>query len=378
MKKKKKRKRLPFGFRHSKRINTADMPQSNNESPEKMEVQIIGYNQEMSREYDTSDMEMLKKIRSENDIIWINFSGNLEVEIFKKVSDFFKLHSLAVEDALSVYQRPKIEEYKNFIYLVSRVPDPLEENPTTQISFFMGKGFVISVQERKNSCFDATRNKLLADKGKVRIWSEAYLLFLLYDSVVMQYFHVVTDLGDKLSHLENQIINKNDTGTLAETHYIKSEMYNLRRIIFAMRETIQRLTSEEYEDYIDLKARLYFRDCADHLYQLLDLVDYTREWSASTVELHMSNLSNHMNEVMKMLTLIATIFIPLSFIAGFYGMNFNPEKSVLNMPELNWKYGYPFAIFLMLLTVGIMTGYFFHKGWIGNSEKKKDLKDDDS
>ncbi|MGM0597448.1 MAG: magnesium/cobalt transporter CorA [Myxococcota bacterium] len=376
MKKIKKKKRLPFGFRHSKRTLSSDSSPSGDENLEKMRVQIIGYNQEKSKEYDAFDLEALKQISSENEIVWINFSGNLDVELFKQTGNFFNLHPLAVEDALSVYQRPKIEEYESFIYLVSRVPDPVGENPTTQISFFMGKGFVISVQERKNSCFESTRNKLLMDKSKTKNWSEAYLLFLLYDSVVMEYFPVVTAFGDKLSNLENQIINNKDTGTLAQTHHIKSEMYNLRRIIFAMRETIQRLTSEEYEDYIELKTRLYFRDCADHLYQLLDLVDYTREWSASTVELHMSNLSNHMNEVMKMLTLIATIFIPLSFIAGLYGMNFNPEKSIFNMPELNWKYGYPFAIFLMLATVGIMTSYFYHKGWIGNSGKKQADKND--
>jgi magnesium transporter len=220
--------------------------------------------------------------------------------------------------------------------------------------------------EDPGDCFESVRTRLRGG-GPLRESGPGYLAYSLIDAVVDAYFPVVETFAERLDRLEDRVIARPSRRAVAEIHAAKHSLRSLRRIVWPLREAVNSLVRDP-SPLIDDNTRVHLRDCYDHLVQIIDLVETYRELCSDLTDLYLSSLSNRMNEVMKVLTIIATLFMPLSFITGLYGMNFHTERSRWNMPELDWLYGYPFALGMMALTALGMLWYFWHKGWLSNGK----------
>jgi len=245
-----------------------------------------------------------------------------------------------------------------------RMPDATKDQLTEQLSLILGKNYVVTFQEGPGDCFDLVRNRLRHDQSVMRQETQAdYLAYRLIDAVVDAYFPILESVGDRLDDLDDRTSAGDVHTTFAELHVVKRELLLLRRAIWPLRDAIRQLQVED-SPFVGVQVRLFLRDCYDHAIQLIDLVEAYRDICSDIRDYHLSSVSLRMNEIMKTLTIIATIFIPLGFIAGLYGMNFDHHGSPWNMPELHWRYGYPFALALMLAVTGIMLSYFKRHGWI--------------
>jgi magnesium transporter len=279
------------------------------------------------------------------------------------IGDHFGLHPLALEDTVHVHQRAKSEDYGEYVYFVCRMVT-LEEGKFVieQVSLFIFPDLVLSFQERPGDCLEPVRERLRKSKGKIRFQSADYLAYAIIDALIDGYFPVLEKVGDDLEDLEELILENPTERLLQQVHQTKRELLTLRRAIWPIREAVNALMREDLQA-ISPDTRVFLRDCYDHSIQLVDLVENYRELASGLMDLYMTGVSNRMNEVMKILTIFATIFMPLGFIAGLYGMNFNTQ-SPYNMPELSWMYGYPFALALMLFTAVGLIMYFRRKQWI--------------
>ncbi len=284
-----------------------------------------------------------------------------DAETFKEIGDQFGLHPLALEDAVNLRQRAKTEDYDDHAYIVLQMPPEKDEAPFEQVSVFLGADFVITVQEKPGDCLEAVRHRISNAHGRIRRSGADHLAYTVIDAVIDRYFPLIEQINTRLETLEEQVIRSPDDETVTEIHAIRHELQALRRVLSATREAIGLLARGEYVS-VSEETRVFLRDCQDHTAQLLDAIEACRELSANLMDLHLSGVSNRMNEVMKVLTLIATIFIPLSFIAGVYGMNFDRSSSPWNMPELGWSLGYPFALGLMLATAVSFLIFFRRTG----------------
>jgi magnesium transporter len=295
-------------------------------------------------------------------VTWIDVVGLGDAEVLEKLGSLFGLHRLALEDVVHTDQRAKVEEFESLLFVVGRMaswPDPAT---TEQVSLFCGSNFVLTFQEREGDCFERIRERVRSGKRKIRSSGSDYLVYALLDAIIDSYFPVVERLGEQLEALEDRVVDNPDQDTVAVIQEIKSTLVTLRRTALPHRDLIDELLRPE-SDLVEESTLVYLRDCRDHAAQIMDLVESYRETCLDLVTLYMSSVSNRMNEVMKVLTVIATLFIPLSFIAGLYGMNFNPERSPFNMPELDWFYGYPFVLGVMLVVAAAFLVYLRRKGW---------------
>ena len=302
-------------------------------------------------------------------LIWIDVEGLGDTAKLAELGKVFGLHSLALEDVVNTTQRPKTEHYEGIIFVVMRMIKEYEKTLNSeQICIFLGKDFVLTLQEETGDCLEPVRHRIRITEPRVRFSRPAYLMYAIVDAIVDHYFPVLERLGDRIEELEDRIVQSADDKLLEDVYQVRRDLLKLRRHIWPMREAVDRL----YRDptpLIDDETRLYLRDCYDHCVQLLDLVESYRDISSALMESYRSQVSLNMNEVMKVLTIIATIFIPATFIAGIYGMNFDASISPWNMPELSWFYGYLFAWGLMLATgVGFLI-FFWKKGWIGKRKR---------
>jgi magnesium transporter len=309
-------------------------------------------------------------------VTWVNVDGLGDVETIRALGEIFSIHPLALEDVVNVPQRPKVEEYEKNLFVVSRMPMADHHGGTEQLSLFLGKDYILTLQERPGDCLEPVRKRVRKGGTKLRSGGADYLAYALLDAVVDDYFPLLEELGDLLERMENDILAAPREAVLHDLHDIKQRIVPLRRILWSFRDVFTTLIRDEIP-HVTAATHLYFRDCYDHTLQLIDLLEGHRENSSGLMDLYLSSLSNKMNDVMKILTIVATVFIPLSFIAGIYGMNFNPERSPLNMPELNWFWGYPFALSLMGLMAGAMLLFFRSKGWLG-SPKGTPVSDEES
>jgi magnesium transporter len=299
-------------------------------------------------------------------VVWINVNGLGCAATIQKIGELFQLHPLALEDVVHVHQRPKAEQYGEILYLVARIPEIGTVRGTEQVSLFLGPKFVVTFLEDPGDCFDPVRQRLRGSVGRIRQCGAGYLAYALLDSVVDSFFPVLEEYGERLDGLEDEVFARPDEQAISRIHGLKRDLRTLRRAIWPLREEINTL-ARSHSSLIDAETAIYLRDCYDHTVQIVDLVETYRELCADLTDLYLSSLSNRLNEVMKVLTVIATVFMPLSFIAGVYGMNFNPSASPLNMPELNWYWGYPFALALMLAVGAVMVYFFYRLGWLGKS-----------
>ncbi|MEK7703525.1 MAG: magnesium/cobalt transporter CorA, partial [Myxococcota bacterium] len=307
-------------------------------------------------------------------VLWLDVVGLGDAELVLELGSLFALHSLALEDAVNVHQRPKAEDYGDSVYVVLRMPSLVGSLDLEQVSFFLGTDFVITLQQHAGDLFGPVRERIRHDKGRVRQHGADYLAYALIDAIVDHYFPILEQYGERLDTLEERILARPEPASVSEVHAIRHELYALRRALWPTRDALAELGRTE-ATAISHETQLFLRDCHDHAVQLIDMVEACRELAASLMDLYLSGLSQRMNEVMKVLTLIATIFMPLAFVAGLYGMNFDPAASPWNMPELRWPFGYAFALALMASIAGGMLGYFRRKGWLGDRVSRESSDD---
>jgi magnesium transporter len=298
-------------------------------------------------------------------VTWVNVDGLGDAAAISKLGEIFSIHRLALEDVVSVHQRAKVEQYGQQIFIVARMANAGERIETEQLSIFLGRNYVLTFQESQGDCFDPVRERIRKAGGKIRHAGPDYLAYALLDAFIDNCFPVLEVYGERLEGLEDEVIVNPERQVIAQIHEAKRDLLTLRRAVWPLREALNSLARESTPLITD-ETRLYLRDCYDHTVQIIDLLENYRDVASSLMEVYLSSVSNRLNEIMKILTIFTTIFIPLNFIAGIYGMNFHSESSPWSMPELRWYWGYPFALALMAALALGMLFYFRRKGWIGS------------
>ena len=327
---------------------------------EQVRISYIDYDEQNYQEKQVSKIEECFPFKATPTVTWINIDGLHDVEILEKLGKQFELHPLMLEDILNTDQRPKHEDFDKHIFIVLRMLSFDEETQTIeseQISIVLGENYVISFQERIGDVFDPIRERIRNAKGRIRKMGTDYLMYSLLDAIVDNYFVILEKLGDKIESMEDELVGDPTQKTLKQIHYLKREMIYLRRSVWPLRELISGMERSE-SSLIKESTGAYLRDLYDHTIQVIDTVENFRDMVSGMLDTYLSSLSNRMNSIMKVLTIIATIFIPLTFVAGIYGMNFE------NMPELKWRWGYAGVWLVMLIVAGVMIAYFKRKKWL--------------
>jgi magnesium transporter len=295
-------------------------------------------------------------------VLWVNVDGLGDAEVLRALAEGFGAHRLAIADAINLGQRAKMERYGRQVFIVLRMP-LAGIHGTEQVSLLVGEGFVLSMQEQSGGVFEPVRERIRKGFGRLRHAGTDYLAYALIDAVVDGYFPVLETLGDELDALEDEVFGDPDKETLARLHALKRDLVNLRKAIWPHRDMLVGL-ERDATDLIPEETRHHMRDAYDHVVRIIDLADALREVSTDLMSTYLTMVSNRMNEVMKVLTVVATIFIPLGFIAGVYGMNFDTAISRWNMPELSWAFGYPAVLLFMLVAAGGMLLYMRSRRWL--------------
>ena len=328
------------------------------------QIKVIAYSDQDFVEQEIQKPSELLSFLGRYPVTWINVDGLGDAQVLQELGQIFHIHPLALEDVINVHQRAKLEHYPGHQFLVFHQVDAGERVQSEQISLFLGSNFVLTFQEEAGDCFDPLRVRMRQHVGLIRQSGPDYLAYSLLDSIVDHYFPLLESYGERLDDLETQIIKAPESTTMAQIHDIKRELLMLRRKIWPLRDALNTLVRDPVVQVTD-STRVYLRDCYDHIMRIIDLLETYRELSSDLLEFQLSSISYRINEVMRVLTVIATIFIPLTFIVGVYGMNFDTSVSPWNMPELKWYYGYPFALGLMAaVTLGLLA-FFYRKGWLG-------------
>lgn len=330
-------------------------------------LRVMAYGPEGLDEAAPRTVAELQPLLGRRPVTWVDVAGLGDAAVLEQLGALFGLHRLALEDVINTHQRPKLERYEGHHFLVLRMPDAPSGNGllgTEQLALFFGPGFVLSFQERPGDCFDPVRKRLRDGQGRGRAAGPDWLVYALVDAVVDSCFPVVEVAGERLDALEDDVLAGRAPDLVPRIHCVRRDLLALRRGLWPLREVVSALQREE-EGAMAPETRLYLRDVYDHVINLLDMLENLREIGAGLMELHLSATSHRLNEVMKVLTVISTIFIPLTFVAGVYGMNFDPDASPLNMPELRWSWGYPFALAVMAATAVALLAFFRRRGWVG-------------
>lgn len=333
-------------------------------------ITVMDYGPEKLVERELHRLEEILELRDTPTVTWINIEGLHDVELLRGLGRELGFHPLTLEDVLNCGQRPKIEDYGPYHFMVMKSLRLQEELEVEQISFFLSGHYVITLQEVPGDSFEPVRQRIRQGKGQIRRMGPDYLAYALIDALIDEFFPVLEAYGERLEDLENTLVVRPTPALLRNLHRIKRELLVLRRAAWPERELLSHLQRDE-SHIISPETQVYLRDCYDHTIQVIDMVETYRDLAAGMLDVYLSSTSNRMNEIMKVLTIISTIFIPLNFIAGVYGMNFDTGVSPLNMPELHWYFGYPAAL-LVMLTVAVALVFYFHKkGWFGSSDLEK-------
>ena len=323
-------------------------------------ITIIDYDENTVREKQVDRVEDCLQFKMAPTVTWINIDGLHEVTIIEEIGKHFDLHPLTLEDILHTGQRPKFEDLESYIFVVLmmlRFDDESQTILSEQVSLVLGSNFVISFQENIGDVFEQIRDRIRNAKGRIRKMGADYLMYALLDAIVDNYFGILEKLGDKIESMEQELVSDPTEKTLQQIHHLKREMIFLRRSVWPLRELISGMERSE-SPLIKETTDAYLRDLYDHTIQVIDTVESFRDMVSGMLDTYLSSISNRMNAVMKVLTIIATIFIPLTFVAGIYGMNFE------HMPELKWRWGYAGVWLIMLGVAGVMVLYFRRKKWL--------------
>jgi magnesium transporter len=322
-------------------------------------IRILDYDHENFQEKDIEKIEECFAFKEKPTVTWINVDGLHEVDIIEKIGAYFGIHPLVLEDILHTAQRPKTEDSGDYIFVVVKMlfyNGEKGEIVAEQMSMILGPNYVISFQERQGDVFDPIRERIRNGKGRIRKAGADYLAYVLIDAIVDHYFVILENLGERIESIEEELITNPIPETLQMIHKLKGFMVFLRKSVWPLRELVNSLERSE-SPLIAESTGIYLRDVYDHTIQVIETIETFRDMVSGMLDIYLSSVSNRMNEVMKVLTIIATIFIPLTFIAGIYGMNFK------YMPELEWHIGYPVALAVMLLVVAFLVLYFRRKKW---------------
>lgn len=299
-------------------------------------------------------------------VTWIDVRGIGHAETFHRLGQIFELHPLALEDVVNVPQRPKSDLYEAHQLIVARMVrlDDGHHVHMEQLGILFGKGFVLTVQEEpEHDVLGVVRERIRQGRGTIRTRGSDYLAYALLDAVIDAFFPVLERLGERLEELELDALAARQSMS-RDIHDVKRDLLTIRRSIWPQRDLLSGLLRGE-SPLVDRETLLYLRDTYDHAVQVMDMVETYREIASGLMDLYLSGVSNRMNEIMKVLTILSTVFLPITFIAGVYGMNFDPDASPFNMPELKWRYGYLLSLALMAVSVGGLLLYYRARGWIG-------------
>jgi len=327
---------------------------------EQTRIEIIDYDDQQVLQKEVKTIEECFSFRDKPSVTWINIDGLHEVEIIEKVGEHFEIHPLVLEDILHTKQRPKAEDFGKYIYIVLRslsYDEAIDDIQEDQISLLVGSSYVISFQEEVGDEFSPVRERIKSGRFQMKKRTADFVAYSLIDAVVDNYFLILEKIGEKIEWLEDELLDNPTPETLQTIHFMKRKLITLRKAVWPLREVIGGLERGE-SSLFHRSTIIYLKDVYDHTIEVIDTIETYRDMVAGMLDIYLSNLSNKMNEVMKMLTIIATIFIPLTFIAGIYGMNFE------FMPELKWRWGYV-VIWGVMITIGIgMIFYFRRKKWL--------------
>lgn len=331
-----------------------------NKRTEKTKITIVDYNEEQFQEKEAKSIKECFPYKDKPTVTWINIDGVHEVKIIEELGKNYNFHPLILEDIVDTDQRPKIKDFGDYIFIILKMHYYDKENneiEIEQVSLIFGKNYVISFQEREGDVFDSIRERIRNNIGRIRKARADYLIYALMDAIIDNYFTILEKLGEETEDLEAKVIKNPVPANLQIIYRLKSELIFLRKSVWPLREVISILEKGE-SVLIDKSTNIYLRDIYGHTIQVMDTVETLRDVISGTLEVYLSSVSNRMNEIMKVLTIIATIFIPLTFIVGIYGMNFQ------YMPELKWVWSYPVVLLGMLIIGIIMVFYFRRKKWM--------------
>ncbi len=346
---------------HSKSVDLPAGTIATNVEASPTQVRTVSYDAEMLQEHEGVAPADLATLRNSSDVLWIDVTGLRDTKTIEDIGSAFGIHKLTLEDIINTHQRPKVETFDHYVFIVMKMLDHSDAALTEQMSIVVGDDYLITFQERPGDCFDITRARLRRNGGQLRSEGPDRLAHALIDAVIDNFFPLLENYGEVIEDLEEQVVSAPEPAHVERLHSIKRDLLEIRRAIWPTRELVNMVIRDEHHLFRDT-TRVYLRDCYDHAVQLMDIVETYREIASGLLDVYMSSMSARMNEIMKVLTIIATIFIPLSFFAGVWGMNFE------YMPELKKPWAYPAALTLMAtIAIGLLI-YFRRKGWMG--EKK--------
>lgn len=348
--------------KNTKKVGTApgSLIHTGNYKNDVIDITLIEYNKDIYHRKKLNNIEDCFKLRNSDTVKWVNVEGLNDVSIIEKIGKEFKLHPLMLEDILNTSQRPKMDDYDDYIYIVLKMLYYNEKNneiSSEQLSFVYVDNYVFTFQEFGGDVFDGIRERLETAKGNVRKLGADYLIYGLIDAIVDSYFIILEKIGDNTEDIEQELMEDPKKEVLQSIYKLKREMIFLNNSIWPLRELVSALARTE-SSVFDKNTSLYFRDVYDHIIQVIDIIESYRDMVSGMLDTYLSSISNRTNDVMKVLTIFSTMFIPLTFLVGIYGMNFE------NMPELKWRYGYIVFWLLTVIIIYIMLRYFKRKKWL--------------
>jgi len=330
---------------------------------------LIDYSEAQATRLRLQAPEDCRSYLDKESVSWVDVQGLGSEDILQRLGQVFRLHPLVLEDVVNVPQRPKIEDYEDQLVIITRMVmlKPQGEGfISEQVSLVLGKYYLLTVQEEPDhDCFGPVRDRIRFNRGIIRKNGSDYLAYALIDAIIDGFFPVLEAYGERIERLEDEVVENPTRQTLEKVHQVRRDLLALRRSIWPQREALNQLIRDG-SPLIEANVQIYLRDCYDHVIQLLDIVETYRELASSLMDVYLSSVSNRMNEIMKILTVISTIFIPLTFIVGVYGMNFE------YMPELEQPWGYPLVWAVMITTAGGLISFFWRRGWFSNFSTLKD------
>lgn len=326
-------------------------------------INVIRYDKDQITEANEVPFEDIEAVTDSETVTWVNINGLGDAATIESIGEKFGLHGLVQEDIVNVHQRAKVEEFDDHLFIVARMVSFEGSLKTEQISIILGSNFVLTFQERVGDCLNPVRKRIRKGNGRIRTVGADYLAYAILDAIVDGYFPVLDQYAEELDKIENRLATLRTSHVVARIHRLRSEFYMLRKAIAPHREMLNALL-RDVETHFDKETQVYLRDCYDHMIQVIDIVDSSREIASDIRDFHFTQISMKQNEIMKVLTIVSSVFIPLGFVAGLYGMNFDSEVSVFNMPELHWPFGYPMALTVMASIACGMLFFFWRLGWL--------------
>lgn len=347
--------------RHKKRagLSPGTLVHTGDRKMEKVRLSVFEYDSDGLERSEPENIEKALAKQSRR-VKWLNIDGLHDLELLEKVGQKYQLHPLVLEDIAHTAQRPKMEEFDDYIYVVLKMltyDGNTDKIQSEQVSLILGEGYVVSFQEAPGDVLEPLRQRIISGKGRSRKLGSDYLFYAVIDSIIDNYFVVLESMSDKIEQLQQQVITDPTESVLQQIHLTKRQMLAVRKAVWPLRELVNGLQKAE-SDLMAASTMPFLRDIYDHIVQIIDTAEALREMASGMLEVYLSTVNNRMSSIMQVLTVIATVFIPLTFVAGIYGMNFE------HMPELSSKWSYPFGFWaVVILTIGGMLAYFKKKKW---------------